>query len=155
MALPLEDYALIGDTHTAALVGRNGSMDWLCLPRFDSGACFAALMGDASHGRWLLAPTESFRTRRAYRKDTLVLETEHAVEGGTVRVTEFMTPRRAQARVVRLVEGLTGVVRMRSELLLRFDYGLAVPWLREGRHGVTAVPAPTRSSCGPTRRSTS
>jgi GH15 family glucan-1,4-alpha-glucosidase len=142
MALPLEDYAIIGDTHTAALVGRDGSIDWLCLPRFDSGACFAALMGDASHGRWLLAPTEQFRTRRAYRNDTLVLETEHAVDGGTVRVTEFMTPRRGQARVVRLVEGLTGVVSMRSELALRFDYGLAVPWLREGRHGVTAVAGP-------------
>src|SRR5262245_14474244 len=138
----LEDYALIGDTHTAALVGRNGSIDWLCLPRFDSGACFAALVADETRGRWLLAPSGPFRTRRQYSRDTLVLETEHETETGAVHITDFMTPRRAQARVVRLVEGLTGEVRMRSELLLRFDYGLAVPWLREGRHGVTAVAGP-------------
>ena len=105
MPLPLEDYALIGDTHTAALVGRDGSIDWLCLPRFDSGACFAALLGDPSHGRWSIAPTEPFRTRRRYRPDTLVLDTEHETASGTVRVTDFMTPRRAQARVVRIVEG--------------------------------------------------
>ncbi len=142
MTLPLEDYALIGDTHTAALVGRNGSIDWLCLPRFDSGACFAALLGDESHGRWLLCPAEGFRTRRGYRQDTLVLDTEHAVDGGSVRVTDFMTPRRAQARVVRVVEGLEGVVPMRSELHLRFDYGLAVPWLRPGSHRVSAVAGP-------------
>ena len=142
MALPLEDYALIGDTHTAALVGRNGSIDWLCLPRFDSGACFAALLGDDSHGRWLLAPSIPARTRRSYREDTLVLETDHAVDGGMVRVTEFMTPRRGQARVVRLVEGIYGVVPMRTELRLRFDYGLAVPWLRPGRRTVSAVAGP-------------
>jgi GH15 family glucan-1,4-alpha-glucosidase len=142
MALPLEDYALIGDTHTAALVGRNGSIDWLCLPRFDSGACFAALVGEPSHGRWLLSPAERFRTRRAYRPDTLVLETEHEVDTGAVRVVEFMTPRRGQARVVRLVEGLRGVVPMHMELNLRFDYGVAVPWLRPGRRSVTAVAGP-------------
>ena len=142
MTLPLEDYAMIGDTHTAALVGRNGSIDWLCLPRFDSGACFAALLGDKSHGRWLLSPVEGFRTRRKYRHDALVLETEHAVEGGRVRVTDFMTPRRAQARVVRLVEGLEGVVPMISELHLRFDYGLAVPWLRPGRDRTSAMAGP-------------
>ncbi|HEX6844422.1 MAG TPA: glycoside hydrolase family 15 protein [Actinomycetota bacterium] len=142
MALPLEDYALIGDTHTAALVGRNGSIDWLCLPRFDSGACFAALVGDPSHGRWLLSPSTRFRTRRAYRAETLVLETEYEVETGAVRVTEFMTPRRAQARVVRLVEGIRGTVPMRMELNLRFDYGVAVPWLRPGRRTVSAVAGP-------------
>jgi GH15 family glucan-1,4-alpha-glucosidase len=142
MALALEDYALIGDMHTAALVGRDGSIDWLCLPRFDSGACFAALLGDPSHGRWLLSPTTSFRTRRRYRTDTLVLETEHECDGGAVRVTDFMTPRRAQARVVRVVEGLRGEVSMLSDLRLRFDYGLAVPWLREGRRSVTAVAGP-------------
>ncbi len=87
MAFPLEDYALIGDTHTAALVSRGGSIDWLCLPRFDSDACFAALLGDESHGRWLLAPSTRFRTRRRYREDTLVLDTEHEVDGGTIRVT--------------------------------------------------------------------
>jgi GH15 family glucan-1,4-alpha-glucosidase len=142
VALPLEDYALIGDTHTAALVGRDGSIDWLCLPRFDSAACFAALLGDPSHGRWLLAPSGRFRTRRAYRRDTVVLETEHEVDGGTVRVTDFMTPRRGQARVVRLVEGIRGSVRMKMELCLRFDNGVAVPWLRPGRGGVSAVAGP-------------
>jgi GH15 family glucan-1,4-alpha-glucosidase len=143
MALPLEDYALIGDTHTAGLVGRNGSIDWLCLPRFDSGACFAALLGNDSHGRWLLAPSAvPARTRRRYREDTLILETDHAVDDGLVRVTEFMSPRRGQARVVRLVEGIRGVVPMRTELRLRFDYGLAVPWLRPGRRTVSAVAGP-------------
>jgi GH15 family glucan-1,4-alpha-glucosidase len=142
MTLPLEDYAMIGDTHTAALVGRGGSIDWLCLPRFDSGACFAALLGDESHGRWLLSPTDAFKTRRRYRPDTLVLDSEHDVGSGVVRVTDFMTPRRAQARVVRIVEGVRGAVRMRSDLNLRFDYGLAVPWLRPGRRLVTAVAGP-------------
>jgi len=142
VALRLEDYALIGDSHTAALVGRNGSIDWLCLPRFDSAACFAALLGDPSHGRWLLSPSERFRTRRNYRRDTLVLESEHEVDGGAVRVTDFMTPRRGQARVVRLVEGIRGSVPMHMELCLRFDYGSAVPWLRPGRKGVTAVAGP-------------
>jgi len=142
VGLRLEDYALIGDSHTAALVGRNGSIDWLCLPRFDSAACFAALMGDPSHGRWLLSPSERFRTRRNYRRDTVVLESEHQVDSGAVRVTDFMTPRRGQARVVRLVEGIRGVVPMRMELCLRFDYGSAVPWLRPGRRMVTAVAGP-------------
>ena len=143
MALPLESYALIGDTHTAALVGRDGSIDWLCLPRFDSGACFAALLGDESNGRWLVAPIETpRRTTRRYRPDTLVLETEHEVSSGTVRVTDFMTPRRAQARVVRLVEGVRGSVAMQTELALRFDYGSAVAWLRPTRTGVAAVAGP-------------
>jgi GH15 family glucan-1,4-alpha-glucosidase len=142
VALALEDYALIGDLHTAALVGRDGSIDWLCLPRFDSAACFAALLGDPSHGRWLLSPSPRFRTRRTYRRDTLVLESEHEVDGGAVRVTDFMTPRRGQARVVRLVEGIRGSVPMHMELCLRFDYGSAVPWLRPGRRGVTAVAGP-------------
>jgi GH15 family glucan-1,4-alpha-glucosidase len=142
MAQPLEDYALIGDTHTAALVGRNGSIDWLCLPRFDSAACFAALLADDERGRWLLSPVDAFRTRRAYREDTLVLETEHETSTGAVRVIEFMTPRRGEARVVRLVRGIRGVVRMRSEALIRFDYGLAIPWLRKGRGRVTAVAGP-------------
>jgi GH15 family glucan-1,4-alpha-glucosidase len=142
VALPLEDYAMIGDTHTSALVGRDGSIDWLCLPRFDSGACFAALLGDPSHGRWKLAPNEPFRTRRRYRQDTLVLDAEHDSDSGAVRVTEFMTPRLGQARVVRIVEGLRGTVPMCSQLDLRFDYGLAVPWLRVGRRTVSAVAGP-------------
>src|SRR3954462_1117230 len=138
----IEDYALIGDTHTAALVGRDGSIDWLCLPRLDSGACSGAPPGDRSHGGWSIAPTEPFRTRRRYRTDTLVLDTEHETASGAVRVTDFMTPRRAQARVVRIVEGLRGTVPIRSELLLRFDYGLAIPWLREVPQGVRAVAGP-------------
>jgi GH15 family glucan-1,4-alpha-glucosidase len=142
VALALEDYALIGDTHTAALVGRDGSIDWLCLPRFDSGACFAALLGDPSHGRWLLAPAEPLRSRRRYRADTLVLDTEHETREGAIRVTDFMTPRRGQARVVRIVEGLRGTVPMTSELNIRFDYGLAVPWLRATSHGALAVAGP-------------
>jgi GH15 family glucan-1,4-alpha-glucosidase len=142
VALTLEDYALIGDTHTAALVGRDGSIDWLCLPRFDSGACFAALLGGPQHGRWLLGPIEPVRARRRYRGDTLVLDTEHETREGAIRVTDFMTPRRGQARVVRIVEGLRGTVPVRSELNLRFDYGLAVPWLRETAHGALAVAGP-------------
>src|SRR3954465_14501178 len=107
---------MIGDTHTAALVGRDGSIDWLCPPRFDSGACFAALLGDPSHGRWSIPPTEPLRTRRRYRPETFVLDAEHGAGGGAVRVTDFMTPRRAQARVVRSIEGLRGTVPMRGEL---------------------------------------
>src|SRR4051794_41958675 len=103
--LPIEDYAVIGDTQTAALVGRDGSIDWLCLPRFDSGACFAALLGDPSHGRWSIAPTEPYRTRRRDRPDTLVLDTEHETARGAARVTDFMTPPRAQARVAGIVGG--------------------------------------------------
>jgi GH15 family glucan-1,4-alpha-glucosidase len=143
MPLPLEDYALIGDTHTGALVGRDGSIDWLCLPRFDSGACFAALLGDGSHGRWLLAPAVAgTRSTRRYRDDTLVLETVHETPSGSVRVTDFMTPRKGQARVVRLVEGVSGSVPMRMELNLRFDYGASTPWLRPSRGGFSAVAGP-------------
>src|SRR5438046_1933281 len=97
----IEDYALIGDTHSAALVGRHGSMDWLCLPRFDSGACFAALLGDKSHGRWLLAPAGDVgRATRQYRRDSLVLETEFTTAGGVVRVIDCMPPRQEEPDVV-------------------------------------------------------
>jgi GH15 family glucan-1,4-alpha-glucosidase len=129
--LPIENYALIGDTHTAALVGNDGSIDWLCLPRFDSGACFAALLGDETHGRWLLAPAgEVRRVRRRYRGPTLVLETEFETEDGTVRVIDCMPHRHEYADVVRLVEGVSGRVPMRMELIVRFDYGSIVPWVR-------------------------
>ena len=132
--LPIENYALIGDTHTAALVGNNGSIDWLCLPRFDSGACFTALLGDRSHGRWLLAPAGDVRRiRRRYRGPTLVLETEFETEGGTVRVVDCMPHRHEYADVVRLVEGVSGRVPMRMELIVRFDYGSIVPWVRRVR----------------------
>jgi GH15 family glucan-1,4-alpha-glucosidase len=131
MALPIEDYALIGDTQTAALVGRDGSIDWLCLPRFDSSACFAALVGDAGHGRWLLAPSaEVRRIRRRYRGNSLVLETEFETDQGTVRVVDCMPVRQAEPDLVRVVEGVAGDVPMRMELVIRFDYGSIVPWVR-------------------------
>jgi GH15 family glucan-1,4-alpha-glucosidase len=127
----IEDYGLIGDLQTAALVGRDGSIDWLCLPRFDSPACFAALLGDERHGRWLLAPSSGGPgTRRRYRGDSLVLETEWDTPDGTVRVVDLMPPRGEAPDVVRIVEGVSGRVRVRTELLLRFDYGHVVPWVR-------------------------
>src|SRR5581483_4389663 len=120
MPLRIEDYALIGDNHTAALVGRDGSIDWLCLPRFDSGACFAALLGDPSHGRWRIAPAGRVReTRRRYRDATLVLETEMDVDGGTVRLVDCMTRRKNHPHVVRLVEGVRGTVAMEMDLVIR------------------------------------
>jgi GH15 family glucan-1,4-alpha-glucosidase len=139
----IEDYALIGDLQTAALVGRDGSIDWLCLPRFDSPACFAALLHDESAGRWLLAPESGeAATRRAYREDSLVLDTEWHTRDGAVRVTDCMPPRGEAADVVRVVEGLSGAVRMRMELRLRFDYGHVVPWVRRVGHQLAAVAGP-------------
>ena len=132
MALQLEDYALIGDTRSAALVGYDGSLDWLCLPRFDSGACFAALLGTPEHGRWLLAPAGGHRaTARRYRDDTLVLETEFTTAEGAVRVVDCMPMRTTAARTCSGgVEGLSGRVRVRSEVTVRLDYGHVVPWFR-------------------------
>jgi GH15 family glucan-1,4-alpha-glucosidase len=143
MAAPIEDYALIGDTHTAGLVSRGGSIDWLCLPRFDSPACFAALLGDAGNGRWLLAPAGPVReVRRRYRGDTLVLETEHRTDEGTVRVVDCMPPRQHDPDVTRVVEGVRGRVRMRMELTIRFDYGSIVPWVRRVGGALHAVAGP-------------
>jgi GH15 family glucan-1,4-alpha-glucosidase len=143
MAAPIEDYALIGDTHTAGLVSRGGSIDWLCLPRFDSPACFAALLGDAGNGRWLLAPAGPVReVRRRYRGDTLVLETEHRTDEGTVRVVDCMPPRQHDPDVTRVVEGVRGRVRMRMELTIRFDYGSIVPWVRQVGGALHAVAGP-------------
>jgi GH15 family glucan-1,4-alpha-glucosidase len=131
MALRIEDYALIGDGETAALVGADGSIDWFCVPRFDSAACFAALLGTPEHGRWLVAPcAEVHRTRRRYRERTLVLETEMETADGAVRLVDFMPPRHGHADIVRLVEGVRGHVTMRMELEVRFDYGAIVPWVR-------------------------
>ena len=127
----IEDYGLIGDLQTAALVGRNGSIDWLCFPRFDSGACFAALLGDDQNGRWLLAPsTDVQRAERRYRERTLVHELDFHTAEGSARVIDFMPPRGIDPDVVRIVEGLQGEVRMRMELAIRFDYGSIVPWVR-------------------------
>ena len=130
MSIPLEDYALIGDCETAALVSRAGSIDWLCWPRFDSAACFAALLGTSEHGRWLLEATEpGASTTRSYRERTLVLETRVETSTGAVTVVDFMPPRGRNSDIVRLVRGDRGHVRMRSELILRFDYGRTVPWV--------------------------
>jgi len=144
VALPLEDYALIGDNETAALVGRDGSIDWLCVPRFDSGACLAALLGTADHGRWRLAPRGDVRAvRRRYRADTLVLETEFETADGAVRLVDCMPPRRRHPAVVRVVEGVRGRVAMEMELVVRFDYGSTVPWVRRLRDGtLTAIAGP-------------
>jgi GH15 family glucan-1,4-alpha-glucosidase len=132
MPLPIEEYALIGDCHTAALVGRDGSIDWLCLPRFDSGACFAALLGEPGHGRWLIAPAGEVRsTRRNYRDGTLILETEFETDEGAVRIIDCMPLSNERGDVLRIVEGLSGRVAMRMELIIRFDYGFIVPWVRQ------------------------
>jgi GH15 family glucan-1,4-alpha-glucosidase len=139
----IEDYGLIGDLQTAALVGRDGSIDWLCLPRFDSPACFAALLDEDRAGRWLLAPADGGAcTRRRYRGDSLVLETEWETPGGTVRVVDLMPPRGEAPDVVRIVEGVSGRVSMRTRLLLRFDYGQVTPWVRtvDGEWGAVAGP---------------
>ena len=139
----IEDYAMVGDLQTAAIVGADGSVDWLCFPRFDSPACFAALLGDESHGRWRIAPVSGGRcTRRRYRPDTLVLETEWETPEGTVRVTDCMPPRAVAPDLVRVIEGVRGRVTLRSELRIRFDYGRVVPWVTvEGRE-VRAIAGP-------------
>jgi GH15 family glucan-1,4-alpha-glucosidase len=153
----IEDYALVGDLQTAALISREGSVDWLCFPRFDSGACFAALLGTPDHGRWLLAPREeAWQAGWRYRPNTLVLETEWETDGGAVRVLDFMPPRGHAPDIVRIVEGLRGEVEMSSELVIRFDYGSIVPWVRRAPEGDCRIavagpdalcfrtPAPTR-----------
>ena len=139
----IEDYALIGDLHTTALVGRDGSIDWLCLPRFDSPACFAALLHDETAGRWRIAPsTGEASTRRRYRGETLILEAEWDTPDGTVRVIDFMPPRGRAADIIRIVEGLSGTVPMRMDLTLRFDYGHIVPWVRRQGRDLVAVAGP-------------
>lgn len=139
----IEDYALIGDTHTAALISREGSLDWLCLPRFDSPACFAALLGTPEHGRWLLTPYDDITTvHRRYRGDTLVLETRYVTATGTAMVLDFMPPRDRDINLVRIVVGVKGTVRMKMEMTLRFDYGSIVPWVSHHRRLLKAVAGP-------------
>jgi GH15 family glucan-1,4-alpha-glucosidase len=139
----IEQYALIGDTCTAGLVADDGSLDWLCVPRFDSPACFAALLGNESHGRWLVAPAAGGRaTRRQYRSDTLVLETEFETPEGAVRVIDFMPLHDRAIDVVRIVEGIRGHVPMRMELVIRFDYGSIVPWVHQAGGALKAVAGP-------------
>src|SRR5262245_29106994 len=143
MALRIEDYALIGDCQTAALVGRDGSVDWLCFPRFDSSACFAALLGTPEHGRWQLAPVGDIRrVERRYLPDTLVLETTFSTDSGTVRLIDFMPPRTETPELIRIVEGVDGEVRMSMDLAIRFDYGSVVPWVRRVDTGIRATAGP-------------
>ncbi|MFF4288413.1 glycoside hydrolase family 15 protein [Streptomyces sp. NPDC001633] len=139
----IEDYALLGDLQTAALVGRDGSIDWMCLPRFDSPSCFAALLGDERQGHWRIAPVSGGRCDgRAYRGDTLVLESTWQTPDGAVRVVDFMPQRDQSPRLVRLVEGLSGSVDMRGDLRLRFNYGRIAPWVRRTEHHRIAVAGP-------------
>ena len=143
MSAPIEDYALVGDQETAAMVGRDGSVDWLCLPRFDSPACLAALLGTEDNGFWRLAPTSGGRcTSRAYRPGTLVLDSLWETPAGTVRVTDFMPPRTRLPSLVRVVEGLSGTVTVRSALRLRFHQGRVVPWVRDLGPCTVAVAGP-------------
>ena len=143
MALPIEDYAVIGDTQSAALVGNDGSVDWLCFPRFDSGAMFASLLGTEEHGSWLLTPGADVRAvRRRYRGDSLVLETEFDTDDGSVRLIDFMPPRGEAPDLIRIVEGVRGRVRMRMQLRGRFDYGHVVPWVYREDGDLVAVAGP-------------
>ncbi|WP_255770659.1 glycoside hydrolase family 15 protein [Pseudarthrobacter sulfonivorans] len=142
MAL-IEDYAVVGDLHTGALISTAGSIDWLCLPRFDSPACFSALVDTPDAGRWLLAPEGGGTcTRRGYVDGTLVLETEWETPEGAVKVIDFMPPRDEVADIVRIVEGVSGSVRMHGELAMRFDYGHIIPWVRRDKHGLHAIAGP-------------
>jgi GH15 family glucan-1,4-alpha-glucosidase len=139
----IEDYALIGDCQTAALVARDGSIDWLCFPRFDSGACFAALLGTHDHGRWKIAPAAQIRrVSRRYWPGTLVLETEYETDEGTVAIVDWMPPRHQAPDVMRMVIGKAGAVPMRMDLAIRFDYGWIVPWVRRTPDGIRAIAGP-------------
>jgi len=152
MAGRIEDYALVGNCETAGLVGRDGSVDWLCLPRFDSAACFAALLGTHDHGRWLLAPAGEVRAvRRRYRDGTLVLETEYETDDGAVALIDCMPPRTEVPYLIRVVEGRRGRVPMRLELTIRLAYGSLIPWVLTTASSRWAAPTPCasghRSSC--------
>ena len=138
----IEDYGLIGDLETAALVSREGAIDWLCAPRFDSGAVFAALLGTPENGHWTIQPAGEFRSTRRYRGDTLVLETDLETANGAVRLIDFMPPREVDPEIVRIVEGLRGRVQMEMELVLRFDYGSIVPWVRTLEGTLVAIAGP-------------
>ena len=137
MPSPIEDYALVGDCETAAIIGRDGSVDWLCWPRFDSDACFAALLGGAEQGRWLLAPSDRVGcvTQRRYRDDTLILETRFDTADGAVLLIDFMPPRSGHSNLVRVVVGKRGHIPMRTELAVRFGYGATVPWVHRQEDG--------------------
>ena len=139
----IEDYAFLSDTQTGALVSRDGSVDWLCIPRFDSPACFAALLGKKENGRWLFSPVEKIENlSRRYRGDTLILETDIETKNGAVRLIDFMPPRGENPDIVRIVEGVRGKVEMTMELIIRFDYGKIVPWVRKEHGGLEAIAGP-------------
>src|SRR6266436_6314802 len=136
----IEDYAFLSDTQTAALVSRDGCVDWLCFPRFDSGACFAALLGKGENGRWRFFPREKIeKLRRRYRGETLILETEIETASGAVRLIDFMPPRGKNPDIIRIVEGLRGEVLMKMELIIRFEYGSIIPWVRKAHDGLEAI----------------
>lgn len=142
----IEDYALIGDCETAALVSRDGSIDWLCWPRFDSAACYAALLGDRSNGHWQIRPRGSFRVERSYRRDTLILETEFHTSSGHVSLIDFMPIRGEASDIVRMLVGRSGTVVVQSEHLQRFDYGAVIPWVSQAPDGtLTAVAGPSKT----------
>jgi GH15 family glucan-1,4-alpha-glucosidase len=139
----LEDYGFVGDTHTGALIGRNGSIDWLCTPRFASDACFAALLGNEKNGCWQICPREPLLgVKQSYQNGTMVLETIFETAGGAVRLIDFMPPRGKYRDVVRIVEGIHGRVEMELKLIIRFDYGLTVPWVKRTPEGLTAIAGP-------------
>jgi len=142
--LRIEDYALIGDCHSAALIGRDGSIDWLCWPRFDSCACFAALLGTRKNGRWMIAPASGYKSARRYRGDSLVLETDFETAEGAVTLIDFMPTRTDACQLARIVAGRRGRVKMHMELVLRFDYGASVPWVTrlEDGDGIRAIAGP-------------
>ncbi len=148
MPLPIEDYAAIGDGHTAALIGIDGSLDWLCLPQFDSPACFAALLGEEKNGHWLLGPDGEHTAKRRYIDDTAVLETTYTTEDGEVRVTDLMPTGDRRADVVRRVQGVRGTLTMRHSWIVRFDYGRIRPWVHreevEGHEALVAVAGPDK-----------
>src|SRR5438552_8644681 len=141
----IEDYGFLSDTQTGALVSRDGCVDWLCFPRFDSPACFASLVGERKNGHWRFFPDEEVTAvRRRYRGETLILETELETKNGAVRLIDFMPPRGENPDIIRIVEGLRGKVSMRMELIIRFDYGQIVPWVRrpEEHDGLEAIAGP-------------
>src|SRR5689334_15211972 len=142
MSKLIEDYGFIGDGETAALVGRDGSIDWLCWPRFDSDACLAALLGTEEHGRWLIGPVDPARSHRRYQTDTLVLETDFETQAGMIRLTDFMPIRCGPPALVRVVTGLSGRVRVQTRLNLRFDYGSAPPWMERDGDAILARVGP-------------
>src|ERR1051326_5242823 len=139
----IEDFAFLSDTQTGALVSREGCVDWLCLPRFDSPACFASLLGEHENGRWVFWPTDKIdKIRRRYRGDTLILETEFETASGIIRLIDFMPPRGKNPDLIRIIEGVSGQVRLNMELIIRFEYGSIIPWVRKAHDGLEAIAGP-------------